>query len=338
MKKLTDKQINAAAKKMAECMDYPWEGMPEQGKRNFREHAQAVFEAVGLTEESAEQREQGQTGSNDRPCHVFNVTKNGSLTEWEPTTMAFSLPDGKHALYTTPPNSDLEEHEIWPIVNLDVDEAGNITNAKLYSPGLPAGNHDVYPVRVPYMDEHTEAWLTVSKTLEEVRPGFLLQDGMNGIECAVAAIRSLATPPAGVPDGFVLVPMEPTDEMHNAFDHISDDLGIIGIMPGEFWDAMLSAAPQPDRVLDGWQPIETAPKRYHPPISTVNHHAPEILGLYGQSWYCVCSWGGPSEPWWIDGNNQKIAFQPTHWMPLPAAPQPEAQTQEVPQPELRGHQ
>lgn len=31
---------------------------------------------------------------------MFNVTKNGSLTEWEPTTMAFALPDGKHALYT----------------------------------------------------------------------------------------------------------------------------------------------------------------------------------------------------------------------------------------------
>jgi hypothetical protein len=36
----------------------------------------------------------------ERPCHVFNVTKTGALTEWEPTTMAFALTDGKHALYT----------------------------------------------------------------------------------------------------------------------------------------------------------------------------------------------------------------------------------------------
>ena len=34
-------------------------------------------------------------------CHVFNVTKNGALTEWEPTTMALALPDGKYALYAT---------------------------------------------------------------------------------------------------------------------------------------------------------------------------------------------------------------------------------------------
>ena len=38
-----------------------------------------------------------------RQCHVFNVTKSGPLTEWEPTTMAFALPDGKHELYTSPP-------------------------------------------------------------------------------------------------------------------------------------------------------------------------------------------------------------------------------------------
>lgn len=36
----------------------------------------------------------------ERPCHVFTVRKIGALTEWEPTTMAFALPDGEHALYT----------------------------------------------------------------------------------------------------------------------------------------------------------------------------------------------------------------------------------------------
>lgn len=37
-----------------------------------------------------------------RPCHVFTVRKAGSLTEWAPTSMAFALPDGAHALYTLP--------------------------------------------------------------------------------------------------------------------------------------------------------------------------------------------------------------------------------------------
>lgn len=34
--------FDAAAKKLAECMDYPWEEMPEKGRRNMREHAMAI--------------------------------------------------------------------------------------------------------------------------------------------------------------------------------------------------------------------------------------------------------------------------------------------------------
>lgn len=43
---LTEAQINAAGKKMAECMDYPWGYMPEQGRAEMRKHAQAVIEAA----------------------------------------------------------------------------------------------------------------------------------------------------------------------------------------------------------------------------------------------------------------------------------------------------
>ncbi len=84
--------------------------------------------------------------------------------------------------------------DVWPIVNLDIDEQGVITNAKLYAPGLPAGNHDVYPVRVPYMDEHTEAWLACAKALREADPACFVGPG-SGIECAVAAIHRLAAQP-----------------------------------------------------------------------------------------------------------------------------------------------
>ncbi|MBU9579576.1 hypothetical protein KTE26_14170 [Ralstonia mannitolilytica] len=80
---------------------------------------------------------------------------------------------------------------VWPIVNITVSESGEVTAAKLYAPGLPAGNHDVYPVRVPYMDEHTEAWMAVANALKEVAPGYLDGSG-NGIECAVKAIHRLA--------------------------------------------------------------------------------------------------------------------------------------------------
>ena len=43
---LTEVQINAAGKKMAECMDYPWGHMPEQGRAEMRKHAQAVIEVA----------------------------------------------------------------------------------------------------------------------------------------------------------------------------------------------------------------------------------------------------------------------------------------------------
>jgi hypothetical protein len=38
--------LDAAAKKLAACMDYPWEHMPEQGRASMREHAQAVIGAA----------------------------------------------------------------------------------------------------------------------------------------------------------------------------------------------------------------------------------------------------------------------------------------------------
>jgi hypothetical protein len=38
--------IEAAAKKLAECFDYPWEYMPEQGRNNIRKHAKAVLYAA----------------------------------------------------------------------------------------------------------------------------------------------------------------------------------------------------------------------------------------------------------------------------------------------------
>lgn len=45
-KPLTDEQFDKAGMKLAECMDYPWEQMPEEGKRNMRDHAKAIIEAA----------------------------------------------------------------------------------------------------------------------------------------------------------------------------------------------------------------------------------------------------------------------------------------------------
>jgi hypothetical protein len=45
-KPLTDEQTNKAAMKLAECMDYPWTFMTEEGKREMRKHATAVIETA----------------------------------------------------------------------------------------------------------------------------------------------------------------------------------------------------------------------------------------------------------------------------------------------------
>lgn len=43
---LANFDIEAAAQKMAECMDYPWAHMPEQGRTHMRKYAQAVIDAA----------------------------------------------------------------------------------------------------------------------------------------------------------------------------------------------------------------------------------------------------------------------------------------------------
>lgn len=88
------------------------------------------------------------------------------------------------------------------------------------------------------------------------------------------------------------------------------------------WKAWIERAMH-DAAPSGWQPIETAPRVFSPPLSFNSHYGPTILGLWGKSFYCVCRWGGTADPQWIDGMNRPILFQPTHWMPLPAPPKGE---------------
>jgi len=138
------------------------------------------------------------------------IWKEGALrTDLEPSTRGVFRWAARALLlrYAAAPQIGDDETSIWPIVNVTVDAQGNITEAKCYAPGLPPGNHDVYPVRVPYMDEHTEAWHAVFNALLEVAPDVMGGHG-NGIECAVRAIKHLAersAPQAGE-DQLPLVP------------------------------------------------------------------------------------------------------------------------------------
>lgn len=43
---LYEDQLEAAAKQLAECMDYPWEHMPAKGRMEMRNHAAKIIEAA----------------------------------------------------------------------------------------------------------------------------------------------------------------------------------------------------------------------------------------------------------------------------------------------------
>ncbi|AZW31527.1 hypothetical protein L506_2297 [Bordetella bronchiseptica GA96-01] len=58
--------IEAAAQKMAECMDYPWAHMPEQGRTHMRKYAQAVIDAAIAAQQG------NKTGTNSGHGHVWD--------------------------------------------------------------------------------------------------------------------------------------------------------------------------------------------------------------------------------------------------------------------------
>lgn len=70
--------------------------------------------------------------------------------------------------------------------------------------------------------------------------------------------------------------------------------------------------------MSGWQPIETAPKDGSEILLGGCKHGPDIrIGGWGGGRYLGISKG--YEPDWSAGGD--YGFEPTHWMPLPEAPQ-----------------
>ncbi len=107
--------------------------------------------------------------------------------------------------------------------------------------------------------------------------------------------------------GWVLVPPEPTEEMIQAALDSYDDG-----MPAPAYRAMLQASPDTDlsvsgEVIGGWRPIETAPRKV------------EFRCLLGHEHSVVTGyWDGTM--WVNERSLLRSEFKPTHWMPLPAAP------------------
>ncbi|MGG7837560.1 DUF551 domain-containing protein [Klebsiella aerogenes] len=130
----------------------------------------------------------------------------------------------------------------------------------------------------------------------------------------VTTANKLGNSPA-IPDGYVMVPKEPTEEMLRASYREAS------VYSAKAYRAMLAAAPHDTTALNpvqsalsvqGWIPVsERKPEesgRYWCYVEEQNS-----LGKSHYQWNC--SWNG--ERWWVESENGGIV---THWMPLPNPP------------------
>ncbi|EPK1614751.1 DUF551 domain-containing protein [Klebsiella pneumoniae] len=133
------------------------------------------------------------------------------------------------------------------------------------------------------------------------------------------------------PPGYVMVPKEPTDEMIAAAMNCEDVLfnsdDSFCVQFGNIYEAMLAAAPHDTPALNSIQSVDTVADRWIPVSERMPPSRHEVLvgRWWGEKPRWCCKWatyipGHPdaqSSGWLIPG----ASWTPTHWMPLPAAPQ-----------------
>lgn len=127
-----------------------------------------------------------------------------------------------------------------------------------------------------------------------------------------------------IPDGYVMVPKEMTDEIGEAIAMQANCCGGIAL---DIYDAMLAAAPHDIPALNSLQSVDSVADRWIPVSERMPPSRHEVLvgRWWGEKPRWCCKWatyipGHPdaqSSGWLIPG----ASWTPTHWMPLPAAPQ-----------------
>jgi len=132
---------------------------------------------------------------------------------------------------------------------------------------------------------------------------------------AIARLReaSYAAPSAGEGPNTCLVGRHDLRTALHVIDRLDADLRRVGVISHGAVTEPAPTAPIPA----GWKPISSAPKDGTPVLAFWTG-ATEAATVYGRSYGITMFKHGE----WVNVDNCDDAYsEPTHWMPLPAAPQ-----------------
>ncbi|HGF8724032.1 TPA: DUF551 domain-containing protein [Klebsiella pneumoniae] len=179
-----------------------------------------------------------------------------------------------------------------------------------FEPGTKLYRH-AQPAPVSYSD-FEEFW---SAYIHPLAQDDELKDFSWGIWNACA---SNSQPAPVVPDGYVMVPKEMTDEIGEAIAMQANCCGGIAL---DIYDAMLAAAPQspgsePATVPGKWIPVSERMPDREVDVQVYCPDKKEQMVAYlerneQEGYFRFATWR----------TGDGIYCQPTHWMPLPAGPQ-----------------
>lgn len=182
---------------------------------------------------------------------------------------------------------------------------------------------DADPV-AEWTNEECLEFLSIAFRHAEIKGDLELDDirlGVKMVNDGQAAMLRAGNSPV-TPDGYVLVPIEPTmamlDEFDSIIDHGAED-------SKDAWSRLIAAAPQQQNapqnipeIIPGWIPVsERMPERDVDVQVYCADKKEQMVGYMerneAEGWFRFASLP----------NGCGVYCLPTHWMPLPAAPQQE---------------